>query len=114
MINDKIDRHQRIDLLRIAAKSRHRIAHRGQIDNGGHAGEILHQNPGRAKRDLAFVLALVGEPGGDTLDVLLGDRSAILEAEQVLEQNLHRKRQLRHTRKPMFLRRLERKIMIGL
>ena len=85
MIDDKIDRHQRIDLLRIAAKIRHGVAHRGQIDDGGHAGEILHQDPGRTKRDLAFVLALVGEPCGDAFDVFLGDRAAILEAKQILE-----------------------------
>ena len=85
MVDDEIDRHQRIDLLRITAKFRHGVTHRGQIDDGGHASEILHQNPGGTKRDLAFFLALIGQPRGNALDVLLGDRAAILEAKQVLE-----------------------------
>ena len=36
-------------------------------------------------------LALVVEPGGDRLDVGLGDGAAVLEAQQVLEQHLHEK-----------------------
>ena len=40
----EIDRHQRIDLVGIAAQRDHRIAHHRQIDYGGNAGEILHQH----------------------------------------------------------------------
>ena len=114
MIDDKIDRHQRIDLLRIAAKFRHRVAHRSEIDDRRHPGEILHQNPGGPERDFALGRALVGEPRRDALDVALGDGAAILEAQQILKQDLHRERQRRHAGKPMFLRRLEREIMVGL
>ena len=53
MIDDEIDRHERIDLLRIAAELGHRVAHRGQIDDGGNAGEILHEHARRPKGDLA-------------------------------------------------------------
>ena len=53
VIDDEMDRDQRVDLLRIAAELRHRIAHRGEIDHRGNAGEILHQHARRAILDLA-------------------------------------------------------------
>ena len=71
MIDDEIDRHERIDLLRIAAERGHRVAHGGEIDDGGNAGEVLHQDAGRAKGDLTLGLALVDEPFGDRLNVVL-------------------------------------------
>ena len=70
MVDDEIDFGQRIDLLRIAAELLHRIAHRGQIDDGGHAGQILHQHARGPKRDLA-VGALLLQPAGHGLDVVL-------------------------------------------
>src|SRR5213075_3444561 len=44
VIDDEIDRHQRLDDLRIAAKLFHRAAHRGQIDHEWDAGEILEND----------------------------------------------------------------------
>ena len=80
-------------MLRIAAELRHRIAHRGKIDHGGHAGEILHEDAGGTILDLAGRGA-VHLPVDQGLDVLDGDGDAVLEAEQVLEQDLHREREL--------------------
>ena len=36
-----------LNLLRVTAQSLDAVAHGGQIDHGGHAGEILHQARGR-------------------------------------------------------------------
>ena len=94
MVDDEVDRHQRIDLLRVAAERGHRVAHRREIDHGRNAGEVLHQHAGRAIGDLDAGRALVGQPAGDGLDVLLGDRAAVLVAQQVFEQHLHRIGQL--------------------
>src|SRR5204863_5848097 len=63
MIDHEIDGHERIDLLRIAAEFGHGVAHRGQIDNGGYAGEVLHEDPRRTKRYLAFGAAFIPRPG---------------------------------------------------
>ena len=41
MIDHKVNRHQRLNDLRVAAKSFHRVAHRCKVDNQRHAGEIL-------------------------------------------------------------------------
>ena len=59
MIDDEIHRHQRIDLLRIAAEVFHRVPHRGKIDDCRNAGEILHQHPGRPEGDFLFGRTLV-------------------------------------------------------
>ena len=94
MVDDEVDRHQRVDLLRIAAERGHGVAHRGEIDHRRNAGEILHQHAGRAIGDLDAGGALVGQPAGDRLDRFLGDGAAVLVAQQVLQQHLHRIGQL--------------------
>ena len=94
-------------LLRVAAERLHRVAHGGEVDDGRHAGEVLHQHARRAEGDLVLGLALVVEPGGDRLDVVLGDGAAVLVAQQVLEQHLHRERQPRDAGEAVLLGRGE-------
>jgi hypothetical protein len=48
VVDHQLDRHQRVDLVRVAAELAHRVAHRGEVDDGGHAGEVLHQHARRA------------------------------------------------------------------
>ena len=48
MIDHQLGGKQRIDFLRIAAEFAHGVAHGGQIDDGGHAGEILQAARARA------------------------------------------------------------------
>ncbi len=92
VVDDQVDGNQRVDPLRVGPLPRHGVAHGGQIDHGRHPGEILHQHPRRAKGDLPLRGALL-QPGGNRFEVLAGDRPAIREAQQVLQQDLHRERQ---------------------
>ena len=69
MVDDEIDRRQRIDLLRIAAERRHGVAHGGEIDHRRHAGEILHQDARRTEGDLLVALALL-QPLGDAANIV--------------------------------------------
>ena len=73
MVDDEVDRHQRIDPFGIAAERPHRVAHGGEVDHRRHAGEILHQNARRAEGDLAIAL-LRRQPGGHGLDIVGADR----------------------------------------
>ena len=59
----------------------------------GHAGEVLHQDAGRGEGDLA-VGSAGGVPVGERGDVVGGDRDAVLVAEQVLEEDPERERQV--------------------
>ena len=94
VVDDQIDRDEGIDRARIAAEPLDRVAHRGQVDDRGHAREVLHQHPGGLERDLLRGLGL-GIPRRDRLHVVSPDRIAVLEPERVLEQHLQRVREPR-------------------
>ena len=93
MVDDEVDRVQRVDLLRVAAERLDPVPHRGEVDDRRHAGEVLHQHPRRPIGDLARVPAALRRPVGEGADVVDGDRLAVLEAQHVLEHDLQRRRQ---------------------
>ena len=71
----------------VAAEGLDGVAHGGQIDDGGDAGEVLHEDAGGHVGDLAAGLGL-GVPVGEELDVVGGDVDAIFAAEEIFEQDL--------------------------
>jgi hypothetical protein len=87
VVDDELRRDERVDLVRVAAQLRHRVAHGGEIDDGRDAGEVLHDHARRGERDLLRRLRGV-VPAGERLVVLA-------VAQQVLEQDLQRERQPR-------------------
>ncbi|MNP27360.1 hypothetical protein D3C76_1202620 [compost metagenome] len=89
MVDHQVYRRQRVDALRVAAGLGHGRAHGGQVDHGGHAGEVLHQHPRRAVLDFAVGAALL-EPGGDGLEVGTGNGLGVFPAQQVFQQHLER------------------------
>jgi len=113
MIDDEVDRGERIDFRGRATEFGHRIAHRGEIDNAGNAGEILHQHAGRAERDFAIALLLL-HPRGERLDVGRRDRTAILVAQEILEQHLQGIGQARNVAISGLLDRFEAVVVINL
>ena len=113
VVDDEIDRHQRIDLLRIAAEMLHRVAHRREIDHRRNAGEVLHQHARRAEGHVA-VGGLGLEPVGEGQNVVLGDGLAVLEAQHVLEQYLQRERQPGDSFEAVFLGHGQAVIGVGL
>ena len=96
VVDDQFDGDQRVDPGRVAAECPQGVAHSGQVDHAGHAGEVLHQHPFGGQCDLRGVLtpepvALgVGAPGGHRLDVGGADGHAVLVAQQVLQHDLDR------------------------
>ena len=93
MVDDEVAGHLRVDLGRVATELGNRVAHRGEIDDAGDAGEILHENACRAVLDLAVGVHRIVLPIDDRLDVVGGDRDAVLEAQHVLQEHLHREGQ---------------------
>ncbi len=87
MVDDELRRDLGTDPRGVAAEVAHRVAHRREIDDRGHAGEVLVKDAGRAKRDRPSRLVL-RVPRRDRLDVVRVGR-----AEDVLEQDLQRVRQ---------------------
>ena len=47
VVDHQVDRHQRVDLLRVAAEPPHGASHGRQIHHARHAGEVLQDHPGR-------------------------------------------------------------------
>jgi hypothetical protein len=94
VIDDQIHRDHWVDPTRVAAQRREGVAHCGEIDDGGHAREVLHEHTRREEGDLAFGGALV-EPCRDGLDVVDLDAASVLMAQQVLQEDLQRHRQTR-------------------
>jgi hypothetical protein len=94
VIDDQVDRDEGIDRARIAPEPLDRVAHRRQVDDRGHAREVLHKHPGGLERDLLRGLGL-GVPRRDRFHVVRPNRVAVLEPERVLEQHLQRVREPR-------------------
>ncbi len=74
VIDDEVGRSNRAHHLRRAAQRRERLAHGGQVDDRRDAGEVLQDDAGRAKRDLARRRGR-RIPVRHRLDVLRGSRS---------------------------------------
>ncbi len=89
VVDDEIGREKRVDLPRLAAEVSHRVAHGGEIDDGGNAGEVLEEDTRGAEGDLPVRL-LAGLPFEDGPDLFL-----LARAQNVLEQDAKRIRQAR-------------------
>src|SRR4051812_1563501 len=87
MVDDEVHRLQRIDQSRIAAQSGERIAHGSEIDDSGHAREILQEHASGAKRDF-FLDSALDVPAGKRTDVVGFDELSVFVAQQVFEENL--------------------------
>ncbi len=80
---------ERVDLCGIAAELRHGVAHGGEVHDGRHAREVLHDDARRRECDLALrQLARIRIREGE--DVGTGHAAAVLVPQQVLEQDLQR------------------------
>ena len=106
MVDDKIDRNKRIDLIRIAVQRDHGVAHCGEIDHRRHAREVLHQHARRAEGDLVLFFAAIVDPRRDRLDVFLLDGAPIFVAQKVLKHDFERERQLGDAGEPVLFRGL--------
>ncbi len=86
VVDDQLGGLQRVDLVGIAAERLHGVAHGGKIDDGGDAGEVLHEDAGGHVGDLAGGLG-GGVPGREEANILCRYRPAVLVAQQVFEQD---------------------------
>ena len=92
VVDDEVTGDERIDARRIASHPLHRAPHRGEVDDRGHPGEVLEDDPSRHERNLGLpdVLRVVG---GDGPDVLFPHDVAVEVPKGGLEQHLDAVRQ---------------------
>ena len=95
VVDDQINRVQRVDFIRVATKRHNAVAHRCKVNNGRNACEILHQNTGRAVGDLAWVFAAFGTPFCECFDIVNANRFAIFKAQHVFQNDLQGRGQFR-------------------
>ena len=62
VVDDHLGRGERVDLRRVAAEVLHRLAHGGEVDDAGHAGEVLHDHARRRELDLLLGSASASQP----------------------------------------------------
>ena len=86
VIDDQIHRDHGIGFFRIGAKFREGVAHGGEVDHAGHAGEILKQDAGGTEVDLGG--GRRGIPFRDVLDIGALDGEVVLKAQEIFEKNL--------------------------
>jgi hypothetical protein len=89
VIDDEVDRHERIDRRRIPAGSGDRAPHRGQIDDRRDPREILHQDPARHERHVRRRL----RPPCERAHVLVRDIPGTGPSEEVLDEDTDRERE---------------------
>jgi len=92
MVDHELHRLQRIDPGGIALHLRHRVAHRGEIDDDRDPREILEQDARGAKRDLALQW-FRRIPARQRFNIALRNGAPILETQQVLQEDLERIRE---------------------
>jgi hypothetical protein len=87
VIDDEIDGLQRIDQSGISAESGERVAHGGEIDDGGNAGEILEQYSRGAEGNL-FLDGALHVPRRESPDVVGLYELAVFIPEKIFEEDL--------------------------
>jgi hypothetical protein len=102
VIDDELDRLQRVDPLRVAAEPDDAVAHGGEIDHGWDAGEVLKQDARGREGDLLLHLRR-DVPPAKRFDILRVDEPRVFTAQQVLEQDFQRIRQPGQTGEPFLL-----------
>ena len=93
VVDDHFGRCQRVDPLGVAAELLDGLTHGGEVDNAGHAGEVLHDHARRRELDFSVGLG-VGIPAGQCSDVIGRDVRAVLGPQQVFKQYLEAERKV--------------------
>ena len=87
MIDDELDRLQRIHAIGVAAELNHAVAHRSEIDHARHTGKVLQQHARGRKRNL-FLQLSPGLPARQHVDVVGVHEPIVFVTKQSLEKDL--------------------------
>ena len=98
MVNYQLGGEQGIDFLRVAAEIADRVAHRGEINHGGNAGEILQQHARGHERNFFFGGAgcAGGVPARKGANVIRMNEAIVFVAQEIFEQHFQREREARN------------------
>ena len=114
VVDDEVDRHQRLDDLRILAQVGGDVAHRGQVDQQRHAGEVLQHDARDDERDLVGARAPSALHSASSRTCSSRDLLAVAVAQHALEHDADRDRQARDLAEARGLERGQRVVLAGL
>ena len=97
VVDDQVHRHQRLDGLRVLAHVGRHVAHRRQVGEQRHAGEVLQHDARDDERNLVDALG-VGLPARELGHMLGNDLLAVAVAHHAFEDDADRHRQTIHVR----------------
>jgi hypothetical protein len=86
VVDDELGGREGIDALGIAAEGLDGVAHGGEIDDGGDAGEVLHEDAGGHVGDFAAGLGF-RVPAGEEFNVGGGDIDSVFAAQKIFKQD---------------------------
>ena len=87
MVDDQFSRCLRIDAGRGATEFDNSVAHRGEIDDGRYAGEILQDDTTRGERNFG-ARGCMRIPVRERQDVVACDIAPVFMAQQIFQQDL--------------------------
>ena len=110
MVNHQLSRLERIDERGIAAQFRHGVAHRGEIHNGGNAGEVLHEHSAGRESDLLFGFRFA-VPRRQRANIVGFYVASVFGAQQVFKQNAQGEREMLR-RDPLVIKSIQPKYFV--
>ena len=84
VVNNQVNRGERVHFCGIAPQAFYRFTHCRQINHRRNAGEILHQHPGRTIGDLPVGVGVL-QPSGQGVNILSRNGEVILPAQEVFQ-----------------------------
>ena len=93
VVDDQLGRSQRVDLLGLSTELDDLLAHCREVDDAGHAGEVLHDHTGGGELNFRSRFG-TGIPVAEGFDMLRSDIRTVFSAQQILHQHLEAERKL--------------------
>ena len=103
MVDDQVNRNQRVDLLRVSTQPGGGASQRREVDHGRHTGKVLHDHPCGLEGNLAAA-GIAAAPGCEAQHILLAHLEPIALAQGGLQQNLDRVGKTRDRSGPLRLK----------
>ena len=91
---------RRLDAAGVAPEPRQRAAQGGEVNDAGHSGEVLQQDPGRQEGDL-LLAGTAGAPAEERVGLRGKEARPPLQADHRLGQDAHGPRQARRIHAPV-------------
>ncbi|MNP53035.1 hypothetical protein D3C76_1474700 [compost metagenome] len=113
MVDNEVNRHERVDLFWIAASLFHRIAHRSKIHDNRYTGEILQNDTCRDEWNFLVIVTAIC-PAGQLFYVFFGDSTSVELTNCCFKQHFNGERKPGKIAVAVFLKSIETVVAVRL